>query len=392
MQSSPDSLGQSALFEAALTNDVSIFDKEGVLTPELLSSYENDNTPLIWGICNSNLTFVLELLMRSEGANLEQVNLKSQNKLFLNTPLIISIAKGWTHKNAQQSARNNEYKDDPSLGQSDVAKALLDKGAKVNEVDAYGRSALFYACMHRNLEAIEALTNAGADWQLKDRDNFSPLDFCCIDYSKAESYLDLATSGYRGYTYTLDRKNFDESNDFYNKLSALLQNHNITISPQIFKDVVKYNDMANSQIDKATLSLFAHASTLFKRASKGNTWPHYEKWARACILTNVYFLNPTLFPGINHDLNKKIQSLLSLCLSLSTKSMAKINLDSANTATIIYPGSEALDLVEDEIKKNQSSRKTNFLFFKTASEEEPLLLTLKTELTQTNNEILKKNF
>lgn len=54
-----------------------------------------------------------------------------------------------------------------SLG---AVRLLLDGGAKINEINRAGRSALMEALMNGHYAAAEALLDAGADWQIKDAD------------------------------------------------------------------------------------------------------------------------------------------------------------------------------------------------------------------------------
>ncbi|KAK5171447.1 phosphate system positive regulatory protein pho81 [Saxophila tyrrhenica] len=61
-------------------------------------------------------------------------------------------------------------------GKIDVLRAALTKGADIRAPDVYGRIPLHYACMHGQLEMVQALAQAGPDTvNTKDYDNFTPL-------------------------------------------------------------------------------------------------------------------------------------------------------------------------------------------------------------------------
>eukprot|EP00919_Chromeraceae_sp_WS-2016_P057608 GHVR01136572.1.p1 GENE.GHVR01136572.1~~GHVR01136572.1.p1 ORF type:complete len:140 (-),score=16.10 GHVR01136572.1:176-595(-) len=60
-------------------------------------------------------------------------------------------------------------------GNNDCMKLLIEKGADVNEIDTYGRTALFWACEHGELDLVKLLIENGADINHKDKKRETPL-------------------------------------------------------------------------------------------------------------------------------------------------------------------------------------------------------------------------
>eukprot|EP00919_Chromeraceae_sp_WS-2016_P057609 GHVR01136574.1.p1 GENE.GHVR01136574.1~~GHVR01136574.1.p1 ORF type:complete len:134 (-),score=15.97 GHVR01136574.1:352-753(-) len=54
-------------------------------------------------------------------------------------------------------------------GNNDCMKLLIEKGADVNEMDTYGKTALFWACEHDKLDLVKLLIENGADINHKDK-------------------------------------------------------------------------------------------------------------------------------------------------------------------------------------------------------------------------------
>lgn len=58
-----------------------------------------------------------------------------------------------------------------------VTELLLTRGAKVNEVDRYGNTALIYAAQVGNLDVVKALVAHGADASIEDKGGATALNF-----------------------------------------------------------------------------------------------------------------------------------------------------------------------------------------------------------------------
>jgi len=58
-----------------------------------------------------------------------------------------------------------------------VVNLLLTQGAKVNEVDRYGNTALIYAAQTGDLDAVKALVAHGADASIKNKSGATALNF-----------------------------------------------------------------------------------------------------------------------------------------------------------------------------------------------------------------------
>ena len=56
-----------------------------------------------------------------------------------------------------------------------IAQALINRGANPNQVDKFGRSALFYAIWDNHAEVIELLLLAGADPNIRDNAGVSSI-------------------------------------------------------------------------------------------------------------------------------------------------------------------------------------------------------------------------
>lgn len=196
---------KTPLHEAALTNNCLYLQKNTINHEDSLAIYTG-NTPLLWGIANSSVEFVVDYLDIIDG---EHLNLPSTFLEHKNTPLILSVAKGWWHI---ASARPN------STPQSAVIDKLIAKGALINEVDARGRTALHYACIHRDLAAINALVRAGARWDISDNSGHTPIEYTVLQYQEAEHILRWATGGPKGYTFSLQQEHFES--DFYKTLKS----------------------------------------------------------------------------------------------------------------------------------------------------------------------------
>jgi hypothetical protein len=281
---------QTPLHIASMKNNCDYLKNNALTSDDLLATYLG-NTPLLWAIANSSVSFALALLDTNYSTH---VNVKSTSREYLNTPLILSISKGWTHLATQRTEK---------LPQLAIAKKLLQKGAEVNAVDVHGRTALHYACLHRNIEAIEALVEAGGSWDNKDINGQTALDFCCLDYKTASTILQDATGGPQDYTFTLLGSNFDSSDSFYQHLTKDSKFWNLRLLNQAYE--------LNKKTDCALTPIYNHASKLFYQYIKNVSFENYVKNIRSGDLL------PDNFFGIADSTeSRKIKSLLKIVFEL----------------------------------------------------------------------------
>lgn len=202
--------GMTKLHKAAMENNVAYIDENPISKHALLDIFLG-NTPLLCGVANSSVEFVLKLLDSPDTAH---INTKSNCVFYLNSPLILSISKGWTHISTRAAS---------SQPQAMIAKKLLEKQSEVNATDKHGRTALHYAFLHRHEDAISALLNANADLYAQDENGLTPLDYCFLNEKIAINILKSATGGGRGNTFTLNAGHFEESYTatFYERMALL---------------------------------------------------------------------------------------------------------------------------------------------------------------------------
>ena len=143
MQNKGSPEGLSTLFHALMIDDETFVTEYSLIECELNDKFLG-NTPLLWGVASSSIKAVLSLLNKSpDGIN------TAANQFTMATPLILSISKGWGHKKSQEQRTG-------TFGtQSEVAIRLVELGAEVNARDRHGRTALHYAYLQRNPDAIK---------------------------------------------------------------------------------------------------------------------------------------------------------------------------------------------------------------------------------------------
>lgn len=297
----------TALHKASMENDCNYFKNKTITSEDLLATFMG-NTPLLWGVASSSVSFVLTLL---DSPDTTHVNVKSTTSRYLNTPLILSIAKGYTHVPTEGEENNSQMA---------IVTKLLQKGAEVNAIDVHGRTALHYACLHRNYEAITALVNAGATWNIKDTNSQTPLDLCCMNYKTASQQLRLATGGSQNYTFTLVNDNFASNDNYYPLLSSLLARDNICIDASFLSQAYAFNQ----KIDCALAPIYNHAKKLFNQCERNLSFENYM---------TVISLNNTQFQLTDSIENRKIKSLLITYFEL--KNFASARIDFSHSETII---------------------------------------------------------
>lgn len=308
---------------ASMKNNCDYLTNNTVTSSDLLAPYLG-NTPLLWAIANSSVSFALALL---EAKDTTQINVKSTSRTYLNTPLILCVSKGWTHLDS-----NGKEK----LSQLAIATTLLRKGAEVNAVDIHGRTALHYACLHRNIEAIEALVGAGASWDNKDINGKTAVDFCCLDYNTALTILQVATGGPQDYTFTLLRSNFDSSDIFYQLLSNFFKDNKF-FDLKLLKKANEFNQKTNC----ALTPIYKHAFKLFDQQFNNDSFENYAK-----SIMREDFLADNLF-GITESIeSRKIKLLLKIHLEL--KKMASPCIDFSQNKIISNTQKEKIE----EIMRN----------------------------------------
>ena len=146
---------------------------ESGMKPDVTS--KEGKTPLI-AAAEAGRLEIVELLLQS-GAH---VNATDHTKS-RNTALILAAAAGQTEvvrvliaKGAEKNARDAKTGMNPLLsacmrGSRDVAKVLLDSGARVDDADNDGRTALIWASMSGRADLIKMLLEKGADLKARDK-------------------------------------------------------------------------------------------------------------------------------------------------------------------------------------------------------------------------------
>jgi len=113
---------------------------------DLENNHSYSMTPLMVAVRNGNINAV-KLLIKA-GAN---VNAKSSPEE--STPLMYASQRDWI----------------------DIMRMLLKAGAEIEATDSYGQTALHYAVLERNEEAMEFLLSAGANPNAANEDEVTPL-------------------------------------------------------------------------------------------------------------------------------------------------------------------------------------------------------------------------
>ena len=222
-------LNYMLLFDS-MTNDVTNIKRLiSIGANPLENNHQFKNTPLLWAIANSSLDTALTLLdtevITDQAIMQKQINETCE---FGNSPLLLSIKKGWEHFDTTRRCK---------LPQSTVAKRLLALGCEVNAKDKNGRTALHYACLHRNIEAIKALIEKGASFVITDNNGITPFSMLFNNFEDVESLLSREVG-----IFTIKRALWQSNSKFIN---SCLQIPELKAHPD-FPEFEKY---INRQID-----------------------------------------------------------------------------------------------------------------------------------------------
>lgn len=283
-------------------NDISFFEEidwsNRELTCREIESGIMNKSVLMDGIANSSNDAVLILLDATPFIN----NYLDLIDYYGNNPLILSASKGWNYvgKNRDNKAPH-----------SAVIKKLVEKGANINAVDKYGRTALHYACFHRDIEAIQYLIEHGAIYNFKDNNGLSPLDCLFFDFNTVKQILDKATGGEmdnQDPTYFLDNKRFTSSFDITPLVDLLVEKEPVKSA------VIPVKNESKDNHPKSLIKLFESGSLC--RAVEHNDatflddidWSDEDLTCRELEAGRMYA--STLLCGIANSANDAVLKLL----------------------------------------------------------------------------------
>jgi hypothetical protein len=350
--------------DAVLSNNYELLDDLFPTPDELIADQNTGNTLLLQGIANSQGEFVIKLL---DAHDTRHVNKKSS--VHENTPLILSVSKGWSH--VEPTGRSKTL-------QSQIAMKLLSKGALVNDVDAHGRTALHYACLHRNIDAISYLIKYKASLNIQDKNGQTPLDFLFYGRDMASNILTQATGGNEGFTFTLKHGAFSPQNDIALIDALELRNlrENIFLQSK-FNEKIKnaltpiYKTILQSSkkehVDMGQLNEIAKISYYQK--------PEFKELQNAAALYKVYLklvsvaahINPDIknFADASSDFDMKRAQIQSLLDEIKTDPLFKeqsslINAVADNVTQIQNPQASAapgLKIFDQSAKQKGSDSK-----------------------------------
>ena len=76
-------------------------------------------------------------------------------------------------------------------GRPNMTRLLVSRGAQVNKVDRYGRTAMILAILdgYNTMEILQILLDAGAEINIRDEDDRSALDYARDNNDEVEQYL-----------------------------------------------------------------------------------------------------------------------------------------------------------------------------------------------------------
>ncbi len=295
------------LLHSALKDNTTYLDENVIDKDDFLKMYQSGNTLLLWSVANSSVNFALKLLDKPFAE--EFINTKAT--FYENTPLILSISKGWSHVPTQTQN---------SQSQSFIAKKLLEKGADVNESDKHGRTALHYACLHRNIEAINSLVKKGGDLKSLDNNGIKAIDYCYFDENKASRILSLATGGPRNYTFSLNSVFFQNNNIFLQDLAKSLDNPEFSLNHLQSENKI-YQEL-NLKVEDALEPLITHASNLYSKCPSDNLFENFESCQKQFISNNKSLHVGLASFKTSSDITIKLEAILKLISNIRAAAMS----------------------------------------------------------------------
>lgn len=165
--------------------------------------YLASNTTLIWFIANSCISETREFLdvLKEYYQDTPEmlINVLKLQDDRGKTALILAILKGWGHQDD-----NGGDADRPKM--QIAVMALVEYGAEfdsadehcmtkfINMKDMLGNTALHYAVLHRNIDAVTYLLNNGADPTLINNDGLTPAQMLLFDYNIAYAFINNAAN------------------------------------------------------------------------------------------------------------------------------------------------------------------------------------------------------
>ena len=152
------------------------------------------NTCLMWSIANANIpsaiAFLDALYEYDKKLCKDLINTVSGTT---HTALTLALAKGWDHKN----------EDNPTYPMHSAIQKLITYGAEINHRQKEnGNTALHYAYLHKDEEAIQYLIKNGADITIKNEKGETPTMMYKYSDSETEEYLEKACRAF-----TLSKRN-----------------------------------------------------------------------------------------------------------------------------------------------------------------------------------------
>lgn len=270
--------------------------------PDLTRNVWQGNTLLLTAIANGSFDFALRLLDNHDTAHIHTASIDFSKC----TPLTLCFSKGFNHLDSNGKS---------SITAGQIAKKLVEKGANIHGTDKHNRTALHYACLHRDLEAIQILISQGASWNSPDINGQTPLDFLFYDFTTASDILSNVTGGHLGYTFTLDEGKFSKNHDD-SLLFALLSS-----SEQTERFIKTANE--NAQIRETLKPLYEHAVRLAEDNGEhiytdymDDTHPASQSIAKAREFYKIYLQLLSAISSINVDNSVRLQKINDIIKNL----------------------------------------------------------------------------
>ncbi len=162
------------------------------------------NTALHWSIANARNSTALAFIKQSPK---ETLSIKD-NSYHGNTPLHLTIAKGYKDKSADGEAL--------TVTNADLTQQLIQRGAEINATNEFGLTPLHIACLRHDVFSIKWLLEYGARLDVVSNDGQTPLQLMEINnHTKAREYILSNVTD----PIILDKSEYDDN---YAKAIALL--------------------------------------------------------------------------------------------------------------------------------------------------------------------------